>query len=112
MKVRRMIVNRISEWYQFADVTSDPSYMAMLLLEKLSTRLRLGVVYDRMKITSSLINQRNSAAINVADNAIMLLISRGLITIEAKKNFEKTLIITELGQKAFADYKEVLKNVD
>jgi len=112
MKVRTMIINRISDWYQFADVTSDPFYMAILLLEKLSTRLSRGIDYDRTQITSFLINQRNKEAISVVDNAITLLVSRGLVSIITKNNFKRTLLLTDLGQKALADYKEELKYVD
>ena len=108
MKTKRMIVNRITDWYNVVDIQSNPFYLSIIILEKLSTRKKMGIKYDRMAISYLVAKQRNFGMIEMIDEAIVILISRNLITINKEIGKRKTLIITERGLDALKKYKEVL----
>lgn len=110
MRVRRMIVNRMTDWYNVVDANSDPFYLAMLVLDKLSTRLKRGIIYDRMDMAFSLVEQRNNEIIEILDKAIAILISRSLVALDPTKDMKKRLMITDLGQAALNSYREELNN--
>lgn len=110
MKIKRMIVNRVTDWYNVIDVQSNPFYLSIIILEKLSTRKKLGIKYDRLAISSLIAKQRNSSIIEIVDQAIVILVSRHLITINEGTGKSKTLMITESGINALNKYKEVLNS--
>lgn len=110
MKVKKMIINRLTDWYSVVDVNTDPFYLAMVILEKLSTRLKRGLQYDRMNITYTVFKQRNCEIIENFDKAITILVSRKLIVLEDVKDEKKRMMITTLGQDVLNSYKEELKN--
>lgn len=108
MKVKRVIINRMTDWYTVIDVKSDPFYLSMMILEKLSTRLKRGMIYDRIDMTFTVLHQRNAEIIGILDKAIVILVSRNLITINQTKNMQKNLMITELGLAVLSKYREEL----
>lgn len=108
MKTKRMIINRVTDWYNVIDVQSNPFYLSMIILEKLSTRQKLGIKYDRVAISSLIAKQRNSTIVEMIDQAIVILVSRNLIKIDEGTSRSKTLMITESGIDALNKYREVL----
>lgn len=104
-----MIVNRIENWFDSTDVELDECYIAVKLLEHLSTRKKIGLDYDRLKLASILYNKSSAESIGVIDKAIVILVSRNLISFDAKKEGRRKLLITELGELAYHQYKEEVK---
>ena len=104
-----MIVNRIENWFDSTDVELDECYVAIRLLERLSTRKKMGLDYDRFKLASVLYDRSSSEAINIIDKAIVLLVSRNLVRFVSKKEGGRKLLITDLGENAYQKYKEEVK---
>jgi hypothetical protein len=108
----QMIINRTDNWFIHDNVQADPYYMSILLLERLSTRLKKGYKYDRLKLIKELTNQKSVNALKILDQAIMLLSSRSLIQIKTDyKKFESTILITEEGLRAYKEFRRDYKNV-
>lgn len=104
-----MIVNRIENWFDSTDVELDECYVAIQLLGRLSSRKKMGLDYDRFKLSSILYDKSSSEAINVIDKAIVLLISRKLISFDTKNEGKRKLLITDLGESTYRTYKEEVK---
>ena len=104
-----MIVNRADNWFNSTDVELDECYIAIRLLERLYTRKKMGLDYDRFKLASVLYNRSSSEAITVIDKAIVLLISRNLVCFKSKQEGRRKLIITAQGEFVFNTYKEEMK---
>lgn len=111
MKTKKLIINRMSDWYSVTSVNSDPFYVAITILEKLSNRSKIGVKYNRQDISADIMQQTNEEVIQTIDKAIVLLISRQLITLENYKG-NKILMITDSGYSALNQFKEELVHVD
>lgn len=105
-----MIVNRMDDWFDLTDVELDECYISIQILERLTTRKKLGLDYDRFKLATILYNRTSSEAINVIDKAIVLLVSRNLVKFDAKKECNRKLLITDLGELTYQRYKEEIKN--
>lgn len=112
MKTRKIIINRTDNWFTNIDIKIDPYYMAISILEKLSTNLQRGIKYNIFDISMKIGNEANSEILDIIDQSIEILVSRGLIRFEKMLEVNKTIFITELGEKALEEYKEILKNVD
>lgn len=104
-----LIVNRIENWFDSTDVELDECYTAIQLLERLSTRKKMGIDYDRFKLASVLYDRSSSEAIDIIDKAIVLLISRKLVEFDTKKEGRRKLVMTDLGESAYRRYKEEVK---
>ena len=104
-----LIINRIENWFDSTDVELDECYVAIQLLERLSTRKKIGLDYDRFKLASVLYDRSSSEAINIIDKAIVLLISRNLVRFDNKKEGRRKLLITDSGEYAYRMYKEEVK---
>ena len=104
-----MIVNRADNWFDSTDVELDECYIAIRLLERLYTRKKMGLDYDRFKLASVLYNRSSSEAITVIDKAIVLLISRNLVCFKSKQEGRRKLIITAQGEFVYNTYKEEMK---
>ena len=104
-----LIVNRIENWFDSTDVELDECYVAIQLLERLSTRKKMGLDYDRFKLASVLYDRSSSEAINIIDKAIVLLVSRNLVRFDNKKEGQRKLLITDSGEYAYRKYKEEVK---
>lgn len=104
-----LIVNRIENWFDSTDVELDECYVAIQLLERLSTRKKMGLDYDRFKLASVLYDRSSSEAINIIDKAIVLLVSRNLVRFDNKKEGRRKLLITDSGEYAYRKYKEEVK---
>lgn len=101
-----MIVNRIDNWFDSIDVELDECYVAIQILERLYTRKKIGLDYDRFKLTSLIYHRSSAESIAVLDKAIVLLISRNLIRLETKKLGMRKLLITGFGESTYRIYKE------
>jgi len=112
MMTKRIIINRMTDWYQLTSVNSDPFYVAMTMLEKLASRPKRGVKYNRRNISKKLMEQTNEEVIRTVDKAVTLLLSRELVQLCPSISGEKTLTITEAGNNALKQFKEELANVD
>ena len=104
-----MIVNRADNWFDSTDVELDECYIAIQLLERLYTRKKMGLDYDRFKLASVIYNRSSSEAITVIDKAIVLLISRNLVCFKSKQEGRRKLIITAQGEFVYNTYKEEMK---
>ncbi len=104
-----MIVNRADNWFDSTDVELDECYVAIQLLERLYTRKKMGLDYDRFKLASIIYNRSSSEAIDVIDKAIVILISRKLICFKQKQEGQRKLIITKQGEFVYNTYKEEIK---
>ena len=104
-----MIVNRIEDWFDLTDVQLDEHYVAMKILEKLSTRKIKGLDYDRFKLSAALSDRCSFESIKIIDNAIVLLISRNLIRFDQKREERRRILITELGESTYLLYKSEIK---
>ena len=104
-----MIVNRADNWFDSTDVELDECYIAIRLLERLYTRKKTGLDYDRFKLASVIYNRSSSESIAVIDKAIVLLLSRNLVCFKAKHEGKRKLIITDQGESVYNTYKEELK---
>lgn len=104
-----MIVNRADNWFDSTDVELDECYIAIRLLERLYTRKKMGLDYDRFKLASVIYDRSSAEAITVIDKAIVLLISRNLVCFKSKQEGRRKLIITAQGEFVFNTYKEEMK---
>lgn len=104
-----MIVNRVDNWFDVADVELDECYVAIRLLECLYTRKKMGFDYDRFKLAYILYGRSSMEAITIIDKAIVILISRKLVCLKNKKEGKRKLIITDQGEFAYNVYKEEMK---
>ncbi len=111
MKSKNIIVNRMSDWYQNTSISSDPFYVAMLILDKLSTRMKIGIKYNREHMSLMIMGQVNPEVIKTIDEAIVLLISRKLLLLQTNNN-GKNLMITKEGIATYDKFKEEITNVD
>lgn len=106
-----LIVNRLDDWFVFEDTQNDPFYLAFSLLEKLSTRPKMGLVYNRIDLIKKLAAEKSNDAIKALDQAIILLTSRSLIVVkENKKDFGSGLFISEAGVKALKRFRKEMKH--
>ena len=104
-----MIINRADNWFDSTDVELDECYTAIRLLERLYTRKKMGLDYDRFKLASVIYDRSSSEAISVIDKAIVLLISRNLVCFKAKQEGKRKHIITDQGEFVYNTYKEEMK---
>ena len=111
METKKIIINGMSDWYRVTSINADPFYTAITILDKLSTRTKAGIKYNRREISIDIMEQTNEEVINTLDKAITLLISRQLVTLEQHKN-RKVIMITTAGQAALTRFKEELAHVD
>ena len=109
----QMIVNRINDWFSIEDLELDIYMLSMNILLKLSTRRCVGLVYDRVNLTITILNRKSVEAIEALDKAVVLLLSRKLIRFDdfQKKGVRK-IFITDLGVETTNRYKELMENVD
>lgn len=110
MKINNLIVNRTDNWFTFVNVNDDPIFVAVTLLEKLSTNKLRGIIYSKLGILDKLKYEVNSDISSVIDKAIAILVARNLIRIDVDRDLNKRLFITELGIKTLDLYKEELNN--
>lgn len=109
----QMIVNRINDWFSIEDLELDIYMLSMNILLKLSTRRCVGLVYDRVNLTMTILNRKSAEAIEALDKAVVLVVSRKLIRFDDfQKNGVRKIFITDLGVEATNRYKELMENVD
>ena len=105
----RMIINRLTDWFQVEDVELNVCSLSMTLLDALNHRPIQGLTYDRVNLAYQILNRKSAEMIKAVDDSICILISRNLISFENKKNGQQTIFITELGKSALNEYKELIK---
>ncbi|HEX3037995.1 MAG TPA: hypothetical protein VHO94_03270 [Oscillospiraceae bacterium] len=105
-QIRNIIINREHKWYSNISMESDPFYIAMLLLEKLSTNQKRGLEYDRLSLSGKIVEQKSNNSIGNLDIAIELLVSRNLAKIEENKVMKRYVFITDLGLSTIETYKK------
>lgn len=106
-----MIINRVNDWFEITDLNSDYFYLSIRILDKLSTRSKIGFEYDSLKLSSVIAEKSNVDTIRSVDVAISLLIARNLIRIEHENGFKRYIFITPEGVEALRKYKEELSGV-
>lgn len=104
-----MFVDRKDEWFYDEDLELDPFLCSIQLLEKLSSRQKMGLKYNRINLVHSLMNRRSVEAVSTLDTAIVILTSRRLITIENESEFNSKILITLEGLKVLDQFKEELE---
>lgn len=105
----KMIINRLTDWFQVEDVELNVCSLSMTLLDVLNRRPIQGLTYDRVNLAYEILNRKSAETIKAVDESICILVSRNLITFENKKNGQQTIFITELGMSALNEYKELIK---
>lgn len=108
--IAKMIVNRTTDWFQIKDLELDSCVLAIDLLERLSTRPIAGFKYDRINLSSILLHRKSAETIEAVDEAIVILISRGLIELEEIRYGERKIKISEKGLSALEHYKELMSD--
>lgn len=106
----KMIINRMSDWFQIEDTELDLCSLSISILDKLSSRPVQGLKYDRIKLADIILQRKSAEIVRSIDNALCVLISRNLIRFETQKFGKKKIFITELGKKALRDYKEMIRD--
>ncbi len=102
----KLIINRISEWFNTEFPELDHYYVCMKLLEKLSTNQKRGLIYDKLSLVRLVSPSSNQEMIGNIDKAIVYLLSRGLIEKKKITDFRWDLFITPLGIDALGRFKE------
>lgn len=110
--ITKMLVSRKTEWFFYKDAELDPFYFAMELLDKLSTRPKLGLKYKRIDLIYLMTSKRGQEALKALDISIVLLLSRCLVRIEIGKDLCSTLYITDKGLDALTIYRREVKNAN
>ena len=59
--------NRADNWFDSTDVELDECYIAIKLLEKLYSRKKMGLDYDRFSLSSVLYDRTSSESIAIVD---------------------------------------------
>ncbi|MEO4022045.1 hypothetical protein VKA11_20790 [Bacillus paranthracis] len=108
-----MVINRMDNWFVFNDVYNDPFYVAITLLERLFSRPKMGLEYNRLDIIGKLKHEKSQKSLESIDKAIILLSSKSLIRIQdnAKKMCTSTLYITPKGVLALEEFRKEMENV-
>lgn len=106
----RLIVNRITDWFDAIDFNNDPYYVSIKILEKLNTRKKVGLTYNEIFIKQFVLNRTNTGASKTLNNAISILLSRGLIDIVEVNEITAKVFITPLGSSIIDWYKKDVKN--
>ncbi|WP_010245357.1 hypothetical protein [Acetivibrio cellulolyticus] len=110
--ITKMLISRKTDWFFYEDAKLDPFYFAMQILDKLSTRPKLGLKYKRIDLIYLMTSKRGKEALKTLDNSVVLLLSRCLIKIESSKDLGTTLYITDKGLDALAIYRREVKNAN
>lgn len=106
----KMIVNRMNDWFQIEDIELNTSNLAMTILQKLYTRQIYGLEYDRVKLACEILHRKSAETISAIDDALCILISRNLVVLEQIKYGKRKIMITDLGKRAFEEYRELIKD--
>lgn len=108
MKNLTMIVSRIDKWFDFEDLEIDYSLLAIEVLKKLRNRQVVGIDYDPIQLTQKISDRTSFEGISAMDNALVILLSRGLVEfrIHSKK---RKLFITLLGEQILSQYEKEAK---
>ncbi len=102
----KLVINRISDWFNTEFPELDHYYICMKLLEKLSTNQKRGLVYDKLSLIRLVSPSSNQEMMGYLDKAIVYLLSRGLIEKRKITDFRLDLFITPLGLEACIRFKE------
>lgn len=108
--ITTLIVNRLDDWFIFEDTHNDPFYLAISILEKLSTRLKIGLNYNRIDLIKRTSTEKSVDALRALDQAIILLTSRSLIEVrENEKGFGSTMFISTDGLDVLKSFRKEIK---
>lgn len=109
--ITTLIVNRLDDWFVYENTHNDPFYLSIILLDKLSSRPKLGLIYNRIDLIKKLAAEKSIDTIKAIDEAIILLTSRSLIEVkENKKGFDSTLFISEAGLEILKKFRKEMKH--
>ena len=107
---KKMIVNRMNDWFQIEDMELGVCNLAMNILNRLYTRQVQGLEYDRIKLAYEILHRKSAETVVAIDDALCILISRNLVLLEERKMGKRKIMITELGKSALEEYKELMKD--
>ena len=107
-----LVISRIDDWYIKQSSELDPYYLSNSILEKLSTRQKKGLIYDKLKIINMIKSKQNLQVIESFDKAIIMLVCKGLITRIKVSDFRSDLFITDLGLKTLKAIKERMHEIN
>lgn len=93
----KLIINRISEWFDTDFPELDIYYVCAKLLEKLNTNRTRGIKYDKLSFINIVSSSKSKEMMMVVDKAIIYMLSRGLIEKRKVSDFRVDIFITELG---------------
>lgn len=93
----KLIINRISEWFDTDYPELDVYYVCEKLLEKLERNKVRGIVYDKLSLINIVTPNRSKEMMQTIDKSVIYMLSRGLIEKRKVSDFRIDLFITDLG---------------
>lgn len=102
----KLIISRISEWFDNDYPELDTYFVCAKLLEKLNKNKIRGVVYDKLSLVNLVSPSRSKEMMQTIDKSIIYLLARGLIEKKNVSDFRTDLFITDLGVETLYKIKE------
>lgn len=93
----KLIINRITEWFDTDYPELDVYYVCVKLLEKLERNKIRGIVYDKLSLINIVTPNRSKEMMRTIDKSVIYMVSRGLIEKRKVSDFRTDLFITDLG---------------
>lgn len=93
----KLIINRITEWFDTDYPELDVYYVCVKLLEKLERNKVRGIVYDKLSLINIVTPNRSKEMMQTIDKSVIYMVSRGLIEKRKVSDFRIDLFITDLG---------------
>lgn len=93
----KLIINRITEWFDTDYPELDVYYVCVKLLEKLERNKVRGIVYDKLSLINIVTSNRSKEMMQTIDKSVIYMVSRGLIEKRKVSDFRIDLFITDLG---------------
>ena len=93
----KLIINRITEWFDTDYPELDVYYVCVKLLEKLEKNKVRGIVYDKLSLINIVTPNRSKEMMQTIDKSVIYMVSRGMIEKRKVSDFRIYLFITDLG---------------
>lgn len=93
----KLIINRITEWFDTDYPELDVYYVCVKLLEKLERNKVRGIEYDKLSLINIVTPNRSKEMMQTIDKSVIYMVSRGLIEKRKVSDFRIDLFITDLG---------------
>jgi len=106
--MNKVSISRLDNWFQFVDAELDPYIICFKLMDALSTRLKIGLEYNRLDLIKDIASRSSGEALTSLDQSIMILRSKDLIRFEKETPIKIKLFLTDYGLTKHNELKELL----